>query len=631
MQPLNGLTKGRNPLAVWYERVGSPGLALTVLVFALYLPSLFGGFLLDDHRCLRLLGEYRRGERVSLDGYRFIFGGEANQTARKAGWYPWWISDDLRYLHMRPVSEWFLYGEYTLFGERVIAFRLVGLALYAIGVGVVLRIFRLISGNEMVARWAAMLFAVCAGHAIPVVFVSNHCDLIALVLAAGAALAVGRFIRDGPISGLVVGVALFGLGLGAKEATLPVVASAVCFWLAFRGRQGVALRAVVCGSLMAAVALAWLGHYASHGYGSNALPMLDPLRAPAEYLLALPGRAILLLTTWVIPVNPFMFLLHRDWGWLRYVHGAAGGAILVILGCMYWRHHRRQPGVIAMALWPLPFLPLLACTVPDDRVMVLPSIGLAFLGAAWMTRPRAAASSKAATVGERLPLPPRGSLLFSGRSGHNLDAACSHGPDGEHVAAGGGLRKLPFLLFAVLQAMTVLAATGLVQFMETEAQRHLKIMVEGFGREVRDGDHLFILNNARDFETLFAQDRLWSVRGRTDVRLSVLSDIVAPTVRILDSHTLRLESDGAPFFSSFVGMMGTSRTRPRDEGDAFDAGEFTGRIAAVEAGQVRAVELRFRRPLTSDSYRFYWSSPTAPPVLAPQIHAAIGASGTSQT
>ena len=53
------------------------------------------------------------------------------------------------------------------------------------------------------------------------------------------------------------------------------------------------------------------------------------------------------------------------------------------------RIKRLAAGVAAMALWAAAFLPLLACTIPDDRVMVLPSIGLAFLGAAWMTRPRA--------------------------------------------------------------------------------------------------------------------------------------------------------------------------------------------------------------------------------------------------
>ncbi len=619
MRAPDDVTKVRNRLALWYERGDSPGLLLAAVVLVLYLPSLFGGFVLDDHRCLRLLDEYHRGERASLDVYRFIFGGEANQAAREAGWYPWWISDDLHYLHMRPVSEWFLYGQYLLFGRQALAFRLVGLALYAVGVVLVFRIFRLVGGDERVARWAALLFAVAAAHAVPVVFVSNHCDVIALALTAGAVLGFGRFIRDGAAGGLAMGAALFGLALCAKEAALPALGAVACLWLTFRRRPGSNRRAVIAGALMAVVAAAWLGYYTTHGYGSNALPMLDPLRAPAEYLRALPGRALLLLSTWIIPVNPFIFLLHHDWDWALDIYGAVGGVLLVLLGGMYWRHHRRQNGVIAMALWPLPFLPLLACTVPDDRVMMLPSIGLAFLGAVWLTRRRAPAKSANPTIEERLPSLSPESLPPTSDCAHHRDAVHARGAGDELDAAAARLRKPPFMLFLVLQVAAVLGATALVQFMETEAQRHLNIMTDGFGRETRNGDHIFLLNSARNFEALFAQDRLWSMRGQADLKVAVLCDIAAPIVQIVDSRTLRLESDETPFFSTFVGMMGTSRTKPRAVGDTFDAGEFTGRIASVNAGQVGAVELRFRRPLNSDSYRFYWCSPAAPPVLHPAI------------
>jgi hypothetical protein len=238
-----------------------------------------------------------------------------------------------------------------------------------------------------------------------------------------------------------------------------------------------------------------------------------------------------------------------------------------------------------MALWTLPFLPLLVCTPPDDRVMMLPSIGLAFLGAAWMTRARADGSRR--------------------------------------------LRLLPLGLFGVVQVLTVLAATGFVQFMELEAQRHLKLMVDGFGRAPQPGDHLFYLNSARNFETLFAQDRLVRLRGNGDVRAGVLSDIPEPGVRMIDDFTIRLETDRIPFFSSFAGQMGTSRAGQRRVGDLVEADEFEGRVVDVSDGRVRAVELRFRKPVKSDSYRFYWGDPNGPPVLAPQIYGATATHSTS--
>jgi hypothetical protein len=606
-------TQGRNRLGAWYERTGYPGLVLAALVFALYCPSLFGGFILDDHRCLRLLGEYHRGERQSLDVYRFLFGGPSNREARQEGWYPWWLSDDVRYRHLRPVSERVLYGEYLLFGDRAIGFRLVGIALYALGAWLVFGLFRMIGGDEVLARWGALLFAVAACHTVPVVFVSNHCDLIALVTGVGAILAVGCFIRDGGAGKLLAGAVLFAVGLLAKEAVLAMAVLPACLWLVFRERRGAGRRTMAALALLGVCGVAWLVYYASSGSGSNALPMLDPIHAPRQYLAALPGRAIVLLSSWVMPFNPFLFFLHHDWGRWLYAYGAAGACCLLLLARMFWRHHRAQRGVSAMALWVLPFLPLLVCTPPDDRVMMLPSIGLAFLGAAWMTRPRAG-SNKAATGREQ------GTDRTAGPRSHPdvpLD-----GPDRLIGASAAKLRRLPFFVFVVMQIASVLAATGLVQFMEDEAQRHEKLMLDGFGRPVKPGDHLFYLNSARNFETLFAQDRLWHVRGNGDVKACVLSDIPEPKVRVIDDHTIRLESDKVPFFTSFAGQMGTSQSTVRRVGDVAQAGEFEGRIVDAGEGRVRAVELRFRKPVKSDSYRFYWSNPDGPPHLAGDLGGA---------
>jgi hypothetical protein len=542
---------------------------LAAATWLLYLPSLFGGFILDDNRCLRLLDEYARGQRPSPNMYGFASGGEANRAARQAGWYPWWMSEDLRYRHLRPVSEWFLYAEYRVFGDRALGFRLVGLGLYAVGVLLALAMFRLVGGDEVLARWAALVFAVAAGHVVPVFFISNHCDLVALLLAATAMLSLGRFVRDGRRGLLVLGLAAFILGLSAKESVVPAAVLPLCFGRVFRGQAGAMRRALTATAACTAAGLAWLAYYGLHGYGSNALPILDPLRAPLEYLAALPGRAILLLSTWVIPLNPFLFLLHRDWSKLLWGYGAVGGAALAGLLVMYWRHHRRQKGVVEMAFWPLPFLPLLVCTVPDDRVMMLPGVGLAFLGAAWMTRPRA--------------------------------------------GAGAGLRAGPFALFVALQVATALVVMGFVGHMETEAQRHLGLMLGGFGRPAQAGDHIFFVNTARDFEALFAQDRLCRMRGNNLVKVSVLADLPRPRVQAVDEYTLRLESEDPPFFSTFAGQMGTSRTQARREGDVVQTDEFEARIVKVRNGLVETVELRFRRPLACDSYRFYWSDPSRPP------------------
>lgn len=144
----------RNRVAIWFETTRRPGIPLIFLVIALYAPSLGDGFILDDHRAMRVLREYHAGERPSPDVYRFLSGDpERNRAERDAGWYPWWMDDDLKYQHMRPLAEWALYGQYVVFGDRPLGYRLVGLALYAAGVVLVLRLLRVVGGDERVARW----------------------------------------------------------------------------------------------------------------------------------------------------------------------------------------------------------------------------------------------------------------------------------------------------------------------------------------------------------------------------------------------------------------------------------------------------------------------------------------------
>lgn len=575
----------RNRFAAWYERTPLPDLALVALVAVFYAPSLFTDFMLDDHRMLRVLREYRNGRRDSPMVYDFLAGDARNAAEREAGIYPWWMADGLKYRHLRPTASWMLYGEYRLFGERASGFRAVGVALYAIGVVLMLRVFRLVSDDERVARWAALVFALAASHVIPVVFISAHCDLIALVAAGGVLVLAGNFVRCGGARRLVGAAALLLMGLGAKEAMLPVTIAPALWWLMLRRRTGASTeltrRTLIATALMLAIGITWLAYYTRGGYGSNTLAMMDPLRHSREYLAALPSRSVLLLGTWLVPLNPFLLeIIEGGRRWLAPLMWFDFAALMLVF-VLFLRRWRRVPSVGVMALWPVMFLPILACTPPDDRVMILPSIGLAYLAGVWLT----------------------------GRTERPAEA----------VARDDRLLRMPVFLFIWLQALTGALNLAAAPFTEWEAQRNLRVMADDLGRDSATGETpapqpqpwIIVLNTRRMVEPLFMQDRFNRVIGPG--RVAVLCDVGDPKVTRVDDHTLRLEATNTPLLTTYLGRMGTPRGRLRQAGDVLDAGEYEARVVDVREGEVNAVEIRFRERLDSGKYQLWWSEPAGPP------------------
>lgn len=566
----NGLHRN-NPITSWYQNTRYCGLVLAGVILLLYGRSLSWGFVLDDLRQVRLLEDYHEGRRDTLGLYQFLNSDEGNRMARQSGWYTWWVGDDVRYRHWRPASEYLLYGQYAVFGNQPAGFRAVSIALYMVGAWLVLALFRVISGDERLSRWAALVFVLMAGHAIPVVFISAQSDVLALALGVAAMLAAARFVKTGPAWSLVLAAVLYVVALGSKEACLPLAVLPLGFSWLFRQRPGARRRAWGITAFMMVIGLTWLAFYVRGGYGANNSVMLDPLHDPVGYLIAMPQRALALLSSLVIPVNPFLFLLRpRGAPWLL------GYCVLgaTALAAMAWRirqGRRGRDGVGLMALWIIPFVPILSCTVPDDRVMLLPSVGFAFLVGVWITGQKSG-------VGE------------------------------------GRLNRVPLILFVAIHAAFAVGSTQFFKFIAQDRREMLRAAVSGFGRDLSPGDCAFFLNDRRDYHVLFVQLCFEEVAGRRDVSAAFLSDAEDPLVSRVDRHSLRIRSQGVGLFTGFVGGMGTSRDRPKRVGDELEAGEFTGRITEVRDGQVREVVLRFRKPLDSDSYRFYWCDPVGRPV-----------------
>lgn len=571
----------------WIDGIGprAATAAAALLGAALYAPSLGDGFLLDDYHHLARLEEVRAGRRVAPELFRFLTSAESNAAARRSGAYPWWIADEVRYQHWRPAAEWMLYGEYRLFGRAAWAYRAVNLALYAAGVALVLSLYRRLTDDEALARRAALLFAVLAGHAIPAVFISSQADLAALVLAAGACLAALRFSASGGAGWAALSCMLFGAGLGFKESTLPMAAVLVGLaWLC--QSPAVRRRLYAAGGLWMALGLVWLAVYARREFGANNSVMLDPLHAPAAYLAALPGRAAILLSAMVIPVNPFIFYLRPGYDGALSAYTLLGAGAWLLLAWGVWKRCDSRAAKAAV-LWPLPFLPLLACTVPDDRILMLPSIGFAMMAAMWWSCTRVARPLRA--------------------------------------------RRILWLL-AAGHATAALTASYIMGLIARDGRESVRRLAAAVGRPIEHADCIIFLNSVVDAQALFLRERLAWETGAQNPYAAFATMIEHPIVERVDDRTLRLRAEHGGLVDGFLGRMGVSWRRELAAGDEIDAGEFRVRVLEASGAAVRAIELTFAEPLNSGRYHFFRVAKDGAPVQwmpppAPALAGAAEASG----
>jgi len=543
------------------EHSAAMPLVLLVAVVGIYGYSLTNNFILDDYHCLEVMADYAAGKRDDVHFYQFINGSGSNAAARSDGSFAWWLGDDVKYRHWRPLAEYTLYGQYLMFGRNPLGYRLVNLFLYWVGCCFLWRLFRHLTQSETAARWAAVFFLVHAAHAIPVSFISSQADVIALVLVSGGMLAAlnaaerregNRIGRVG--NGLVLLAMCYTVALGFKESVLPV--AVLPLWAAWCVKDRLTIKtATIASGLLMTIGLVWLYFYSQGNYGSNTAVMLDPIHRTVEYFTSLPGRILILLSAMAIPVNPFIFYF-RPYGEIGlYIFCALGVYVLYQLGKHIYRNTQRRFFWLGCG-WMMVFLPLLVCTVPDDRILMLPSIGFAALIGSWVAHARTQGAPQPRAIN-----------------------------------------------YVVMHAFVALSVTLIMGYVGYRIERNLQTMVNHVG-ELSAGDKICLVNSRYDAQVLFGQQTLHAMQHRDDVRFACLTEAEYPQIERVDARTLRMTDEGG-FFSGFLGAMGSSRANPKQIGDVFDAGFYRVTITDASDDKVTEIELAFDEPLESERYHFF--------------------------
>lgn len=406
-------------------------LAVGALVFA---PALLTPLFLDDHLQGAMVEGTFPAPRGAFNLYDFVAGDRALLAQR--GLLPWWSDSNLTIRFFRPLSSALLWVDHRVFSHAPLPMHVHSFVWWGLAVLSVRALYERIF-SPRITLLASAIFALAPCHALPLAWVANRETLVSLVFGALALTAQARWREDRRAKDGLLAGALFGLALlGGGEYAL-------CFGGYVVAMDVVRRESVVCRirgwAPFVVPAIAYLAVRHSLGYGTSGSGYYsDPLRDTGAFLTAAPSRAVALLATGWLTLDPDEWRLGAArWLLAAIVVIAAAGLVIPV---------RRAFAALpkparASATWLLvgstvALVPTLA-VVPSRRLLGASMVGVAALVAvlidrAWfpsegepkVARGRAASLASLAAVGlgfAHLVHAPGTSWLSARR--HYLDAS----------------------------------------------------------------------------------------------------------------------------------------------------------------------------------------------------------------
>jgi len=360
-------------------------LAFVALAVLAYFPYLGSGFAGDDFIFISMLEDAVPYER--LQGFWF---GEW-------GSYPcfaslWWAAADGDAGFLRPLASWTLTLLYWTFGRNAVPFHATVVLAHGLGAFTAFLVLRRLSGRDMPALLAALLFLICEDHGMTVAWIATITDLLCALFLNLAFLChiIARQERKPWLFG--PSLVLFLAAITSKEtaAIYPLIVAAYEFFFADRlsdEHNGVTLimrfrlffRHWWAWAIPLALFAAYMIFYRSIIPPWSSLGYLDPFSQPGRYLgmmlTNLPVMFVGLLTQ-LLPSLVIMFP-----GILPLVVGAG----LVLIALLMWAllPYRRERAVwFSLVVFVLGLLPGLAAEI-GERLLYFPSMYGLFV-VAWL-------------------------------------------------------------------------------------------------------------------------------------------------------------------------------------------------------------------------------------------------------
>ena len=348
-------------------------LVLVVLVF--YAHTFDAGFVFDDYAQQEMLKLIKNDQR-EMNMFYFTSTPEEVDSYIQMTAIPWWTSPKWRLKYLRPVATLSHLIDYSLWGSNPLPYHINNVIWYALLVILLYLLYRSFANNSAMAFCGAMIFALEPCHYFTVRWPASRNDIICATFLVASFIFYLKFCKKRKPLYSMLFIVSYLLALLSKELAFlfPVLIFAYD-WIRYKGfKETIVHQWKVYLSLIIINSLHFVFYksydYGSYWYGETSLKdyLIEFVKATSLYLNSLfYGGTIaglgpdVLYKYWLIIV---IFLL-----------------ILFYMLYLIWKERRRYPEINLFMLWIFLLMPFIVVPPINERLLLIPSIGYAYLAA----------------------------------------------------------------------------------------------------------------------------------------------------------------------------------------------------------------------------------------------------------
>ena len=348
-------------------------LILTVLVF--YAHTFDSGFMFDDYPQQHMLKLIKDNQR-EMNMFNFITSPEEVRKYTQMTVIPWWSSPKWRLKYFRPVATFSHLIDYALWGSNPLPYHINNVLWYSLLVILLYVFYQSFCNHRAMAFCGALVFAMEPCHYITVRWPASRNDIICATFLVLSFICYLHFCKKRKPLHNILFLLSYILALLTKELAFlfPVLIFAYDLTRFKRFKEMLKCQWKVYLSLFIINSTHFIfymaNNYGSYWYGETSFKdyLLEFLKADSLYLCSLfYGVVIAALSPdvfsrfWFIIIVLLLFLFY----------------ILYLI----WRERKQYPEISLFMLWMLLLLPFIIVPPINDRLLLIPSIGYAYIAA----------------------------------------------------------------------------------------------------------------------------------------------------------------------------------------------------------------------------------------------------------